>query len=118
MKNSLLALLLAASTIGAYAQADVKSEFLNNTRKFDAFTSRNNKALSEQVYKDLDIAMKQALQDTKAAVDKASGKDKKALQQKLSEEQKLYTELKTLSADVLGHRDAIKTKLTVFLYLL
>ncbi len=102
------AILFSCNT--AIAAIDLQS-LGSNINRIEIGHSRNKPDMMNKAYADVMAAIAKDITDNKAAVKKASGSEKAMLQESLTKEEKLYSEVETLGADKQKNAKEIVSKL-------
>lgn len=117
MRPFFLALLMIAATPAAFAQGDSvqthkvdeRIMFQSNVRQLTSYLKENNERAAGTMFKVVSEQMQSFIEGTSAAIDTASGSEKRKLKGTLENQRQLIARFKSFEPNLLRNRSSIET---------
>lgn len=118
MKLLLTLFFIAAMALPAHAQTDSSTStqkvdarimFQSEVRQLTSYLKENNESAAEVMFKEVTTSMESFIKETEAAIDKASGSEKRKLKGKLDRQRQLLGQFKSFQSNLIRNRPSIET---------
>lgn len=90
-------------------QPDERIMFQSKVRQLTSYLNEGNESAAGILFKDVSKSMEDFMQQTKAAMDSASGSEKRKLKDKLDRQRQLMAQFQSFKANLIRNRQSIAT---------
>lgn len=97
------------STQPVVQKADERVMFQSTVRELTSYLKENNERAAGTVFNNVTDAMQSFINETKAAIDTASGDEKRNLKNKLDRQRQLMMQFQSFQSNLIRNRSSIET---------